>query len=108
MIQINLGYGTDGPYNGPPNMSNIMTPMFQFLGPTNAAWPGTICLPQVPLPAGAQVKPGDLATIQVVELAQHGAALYAVCRLPVVQNLRQGEREGDEAREEEVHASLTS
>ncbi|KOS19464.1 Uncharacterized protein ESCO_000024 [Escovopsis weberi] len=77
MSQINLGYGTDGPDNGPKNMSNIMVKPFQILGPTNAAYPGTICLPQVPLPAGAQVKAGDLATIQVVELAQHGGALYA-------------------------------
>ncbi|EHK42653.1 hypothetical protein TRIATDRAFT_300768 [Trichoderma atroviride IMI 206040] len=76
-LQINLGYGTDGPDGGPPNMSNIMLKPFMLLGPSNNPYPGTVCLPQVPLPAGAIVKAGDMATIQVVELAQHGAALYS-------------------------------
>ncbi|KAL7938419.1 hypothetical protein V8C35DRAFT_292045 [Trichoderma chlorosporum] len=76
-LQINLGYGTDGPDNGPPNMSNIMVKPFELLGPTNNPFPGTVCLPQVPLPAGANVSAGDMATIQVVEQAQHGAALYS-------------------------------
>ena len=75
---MNLGFGTDGPDGGPPNMSHPMVPPFQLLGPSNSPYPGTVCLPQVPLPAGANVKVGDLATIQVVELAQHGAALYSV------------------------------
>ncbi|PNY23396.1 Uncharacterized protein TCAP_06668 [Tolypocladium capitatum] len=74
---INLGFGTDGPDNGPQNMSNPMVHQFEIIGPTNNPFPGTICLPQVPLPVNATVKAGDLATIQVVELAQHGAALYS-------------------------------
>lgn len=74
---INLGFGTDGPDNGPQNMSNPMVHQFQIIGPTNNPYPGTVCLPQVPLPVNATVKAGDLATIQVVELAQHGAALYS-------------------------------
>ncbi|KAK5999239.1 hypothetical protein PT974_01631 [Cladobotryum mycophilum] len=77
LLQINLGYGTDGPDDGPQNMSNPMIKPFQILGPTNNPYPGTVCLPQVPLPVGAEIKAGDLATIQVVELAQHGAALYS-------------------------------
>lgn len=81
-LQINLGYGTDGPDGGPPNMSNIMLKPFMLLGPSNNPYPGTVCLPQVPLPAGATVKAGDKATIQVVELAQHGAALYSVSSGP--------------------------
>ncbi|KAL7948096.1 hypothetical protein V8C42DRAFT_316687 [Trichoderma barbatum] len=76
-LQINLGYGTDGPDGGPPNMSNIMVKPFMLMGPTNNPFPGTVCLPQVPLPAGANVSAGDRATIQVVELAQHGASLYS-------------------------------
>ncbi len=82
-MQVNLGFGTDGPDNGPQNMSNPMVKPFQILGPTNNPYPGTICLTQLPLPVGANVKPGDLATIQIVETAQHGAALYSV-RLPPV------------------------
>jgi hypothetical protein len=39
---------------------------------------GTFCLPQVPLPANYTPKIGDNATIQVIETAQHGAALYNV------------------------------
>jgi hypothetical protein len=75
---VNLGFGTDGPDGGPPNMSNPMVPPFQLLGPSKNPYPGTVCLPQVPLPAGANVRAGDNATIQVVELAVHGAALYSV------------------------------
>ncbi|SPO07288.1 uncharacterized protein DNG_09982 [Cephalotrichum gorgonifer] len=76
-LYINLGFGTDGPHDGPMNMSNSMVPPFQMLGPSNSPFSGTVCLPQVPLPKNAKVKAGDLATIQVVELAQHGAALYS-------------------------------
>lgn len=75
---INLGFGTDGPDDGPKNMSNPMVGPFQIKGPTNNPYPGTICLPQVPLPVNASVKAGDKATIQVVELAVHGAALFSV------------------------------
>lgn len=79
---VNLGFGTDGPDGGPLNMSNPMVPQFQILGPTNNPFPGTICLPQVPLPTNATVKAGDKATIQIVELAIHGAALFSVCGCP--------------------------
>lgn len=74
MIYMNLGLGTV-----PPNMSHPMKTPFGIVGPDNDPYPGTICIPQVPLPAGIEVSPGDNATIQVIELAQHGAALYNVC-----------------------------
>lgn len=77
LIYINLGLGSEGPDGGPINMSNPMTRPFQLIGPTNNPYPGTVCLPQVPLPANTTVQPGDKATIQLVELAQHGAALYS-------------------------------
>lgn len=70
-IYINLGLGAT-----PPNMSHPMVPPFQIVGPTNDPYPGTICLPQVLLPTGVSPKVGDLATIQVIETAKHGAALY--------------------------------
>ncbi|KAB8233107.1 hypothetical protein ETB97_009078 [Aspergillus alliaceus] len=70
-IYINLGLGTV-----PPNMSHPMIPPFQINGPSNDPYPGTVCLPQVPLPASISVSPGDHATIQVIETAKHGAALY--------------------------------
>lgn len=52
---------------------------FEVIGPTNNPYPGTFCLPQVPLPANVTVNVGDLATIQVVETTVHGAGLYNVC-----------------------------
>jgi len=58
-------------------MSFPMVPVFQIVGPNKNPYPGTICLPQVPLPVNASVKVGDNATIQVVETAVHGAALYS-------------------------------
>lgn len=88
---INMGFGTEGanyaPVNetpmyaadtigGPPNMSFPMVPVFQIVGPSKNPYPGTICLPQVPLPANMTVNIGDNATIQVVETAIHGAALF--------------------------------
>ena len=70
---INLGEGSL-----PINMSLPMVPVFQMVGPTNGQFDGGFCLPQVPLPVGYHAKVGDNATIQVVEAAQHGAALYSV------------------------------
>lgn len=74
---INLGFGTDGPDNGPQNMSFPMIPVFEIAGPSKGPYPGTFCLPQVPLPANTTVNVGDNATIQVVEVAVHGASLYS-------------------------------
>jgi len=71
LFYVNLGYGTV-----PPNMSNPMIPAFQIVGPTKDPYPGTFCLPQVPLPVNASVNVGDNATIQIIETAVHGAALY--------------------------------
>jgi hypothetical protein len=68
---INLGFGTI-----PLNMSHPMVPAFQIIGPTAEPYPGSFCLPQVPLPVNASVQIGDNATIQVIETAVHGAALY--------------------------------
>lgn len=68
---VNMGYGTI-----PPNMSNIMVGGIQILGPSKNPYPGSFCLPQVPLPVNATVKVGDNATIQVIETALHGASLY--------------------------------
>lgn len=78
-----MGFGTDGPDNGPWNMSFPMVPPFQILGPSKNPYPGTVCLPQVPLPANTTVKAGDNATIQVVELAVHGASLFSVSLHPL-------------------------
>lgn len=68
---INMGFG-----NQPPNMSFPMLPVFQITGPSREMYNGTFCLPQVPLPANTTVNIGDNATIQVVEAAVHGAALF--------------------------------
>ncbi|KAI9838776.1 MAG: hypothetical protein M1838_004500 [Thelocarpon superellum] len=73
---INMGFQTEGPGTPPLNMSNPMVPVFQITGPSKNPYPGSFCLPQVPLPANASFNIGDNATIQVVETAIHGAALY--------------------------------
>ncbi|GAM82147.1 hypothetical protein ANO11243_001260 [Dothideomycetidae sp. 11243] len=74
-IYINIGVTEPG-HQAPANMSFNVVPPFQIVGPTNEMYNGTVCLPQVPLPANASLKIGDNITIQVVESAQHGAALY--------------------------------
>ena len=63
-------------------MSFPMVPVFQIVGPSKNPYPGSFCLPQVPLPANITVNVGDNATIQVVETAIHGAALYSVYIVP--------------------------
>lgn len=73
LMYVNLGLGTE-----PLNMSHNMVPVFSIQGPSNDMYPGSVCLLQVPLPANISVNVGDNATIQVVEIAQHGAALYSV------------------------------
>jgi hypothetical protein len=70
---FNMGYG-----NEPLNYSHSMAPAFSISGPSNNEYNGTFCMPQVPLPSNYDPKVGDNATIQVIELAQHGAALYNV------------------------------
>ncbi|KAI1827643.1 hypothetical protein F4861DRAFT_535850 [Xylaria intraflava] len=77
LLYMNLGVGTDGPDGGPINMSNPMLSQIQLLGPSNGPYPGTVCFPQVPLPTNWTMNPGDNATIQVVEIAMHGAALFS-------------------------------
>ena len=72
---INLGYA-----NKPLNYSHNAVPVFQIAGTSNQQYDGTFCLPQVPLPASYTPKVGDNATIQVIEIAQHGAAMCNVRR----------------------------
>lgn len=70
-MYFNLGFG-----NNPENYSNVMYNGINLIGPSAQPWPGTFCLPQVPLPAHYTPQVGDNATIQVIETALHGAALY--------------------------------
>ena len=76
-LYINLGDGTL-----PENFSMIMQPVFEITGPQNTIYPGSICLPHVSLPVNYTAVKGNNATIQVIELAQHGAALYNVSPSP--------------------------
>ena len=73
LFYINLGDGTV-----PENYSLIMQPVFGIVGPDNVAYNGSFCLPQVPLPVNYTAVIGTNATIQVIEAAQHGAALFNV------------------------------
>jgi hypothetical protein len=61
-------------------------PLIQIVGPSNNPYPGTMCFPNVSVPADTGVKVGDNATIQVILTAQHGASLFSV-GIPFCQNL---------------------
>lgn len=74
---VNIGINGPGEV-APPNMSHVVVPPFQIVGPDNVAYNGTFCLPQVPLPTNLTFNIGDNITIQVIETAQHGAAIYNV------------------------------
>jgi hypothetical protein len=73
-MYINIGLGEQ-----PDNYSWPIT-RFLLRGPTDNPYPGTVCLPKLSLPADvrSRIKSGDLATIQVVEAAKHGAGLFTV------------------------------
>ncbi len=73
LMYINLGHDTV-----PQNYSLSMQTVFAIVGPSNVLYNGSICIPQVPLPVNYTAKIGDNATIQIIETAQHGAALYNV------------------------------
>lgn len=77
LLYINLGLDKDGPDGGPMNYTTIVD-TWQLLGPSNGPYPGTLCIPEIEVPGDLGVKAGDEATIQVVELATHGASLFAV------------------------------
>ncbi|KAI8201526.1 hypothetical protein K4K52_007133 [Colletotrichum sp. SAR 10_76] len=72
LMYVNIGLG-----EVPSNFTTVMVPMFHLTGPTNDAYDGTVCLPHVPLPRSVEPREGDLATIQVVQAARHGGALFS-------------------------------
>ncbi|KAK2034901.1 hypothetical protein LX32DRAFT_688886 [Colletotrichum zoysiae] len=72
LMYINLGLGEE-----PKSYTTVMVPRFLLTGPTNEVYNGTFCLPKVPIPKGVALKEGDLASIQVVQAAQHGATLFS-------------------------------
>jgi hypothetical protein len=75
--QFYINVGINGPGEAaPPNMSHNVVPPFSIHGPSDVQYNGSFCLPQVPLPTNVTFNIGDNITIQVVELAQHGAAIY--------------------------------
>lgn len=89
LMYINIGLGEE-----PGNYSWPIT-TFGLEGPSNTPYPGTVCLPQLTLPdeVRSRVKSGDLATIQLVEAAKHGAGLFTVSgprtqASHVIENLR--------------------
>ncbi|SPO00800.1 uncharacterized protein DNG_03548 [Cephalotrichum gorgonifer] len=76
-LHINIGLDTDGPDGGPMNFTTPLVKPWQLLGPSNGPYPGTLCLPDVKVPENLGIKAGDNATIQIVELAAHGASLFS-------------------------------
>jgi len=76
LIYINIGINEPG-HVAPRNMSHPIHPVFSIQGPNNQEYPGQFCIPQLGMPPNLDLQVGDNITIQVVELAQHGAALYS-------------------------------
>ncbi|KAH8844086.1 hypothetical protein MCOR27_008561 [Pyricularia oryzae] len=62
----------------PRNCSLPITSVFRVRGPVgDNPFPGTFCLPYLPLPAGLGLKAGDRASIQAVQTHVHGAPAYS-------------------------------
>ncbi|KAK2000480.1 hypothetical protein LX36DRAFT_679640 [Colletotrichum falcatum] len=72
LMYVNLGLGEE-----PKSYTTVMVPRFLLTGPTNDEYEGTFCLPKVPIPKGVTLREGDMASIQVVQAAQHGATLFS-------------------------------
>lgn len=78
LIYINIGIEGEGD-RAPPNMSHpIIDQPFQITGPNNSEYGGQFCIPQLRMPTNVSLSVGQNITLQVVETAQHGAALYSV------------------------------
>lgn len=77
LIYINIGIQEPG-HPAPRNMSHPVHPVIGIEGPHNEQYGGQFCIPQIGMPPNLDLKVGDNITIQVVEIAQHGAALYSV------------------------------
>ncbi|KAK3676951.1 hypothetical protein LTR78_003156 [Recurvomyces mirabilis] len=67
-------------------MSHPVVPPFEITGPTNDEYPGQWCIPQVGMPANVNLTVGQNITIQVIEAAQHGAALYSCVDVTLVED----------------------
>ncbi|RMX98362.1 hypothetical protein D0868_10130 [Hortaea werneckii] len=83
LFYINIGIQEEGQLS-PPNMSHPIVPPFQITGPNNSEYGGQFCLPQTGMPANLSLEPGQNITIQVIETAQHGAALYSCVDVTLV------------------------
>lgn len=70
-IFVNLGLG-----DNVTNFNYTLTPEFW-----NSTGKGTLCVPDLPLPADLSVSDGTKASIQVVTLGESGSALYNVSDL---------------------------
>lgn len=78
-IYINIGKTEFGSLM-PMNYSHSIVPPIALTGVNNSVYPGTVCIPQVGLPAGMTFSVGDNVTIQVVQVAATGEAVYSVSR----------------------------
>jgi hypothetical protein len=87
--QSNLD-GSQATESAPKNMSHPVVPPFQLVGPNNFEYTGQFCLPQIGMPKNLDLQVGTNITIQVIELAQHGAALYNVRSNLTLMNQPQG------------------
>ncbi|KAK0937970.1 hypothetical protein LTR29_010417 [Friedmanniomyces endolithicus] len=84
-IYVNIGIQEMGAL-APPNMSHPVVPPFEITGPNNNYYPGQWCIPQIGMPANVSLQVGQNITLQVIELAQHGAALYSCVDLTLVED----------------------
>lgn len=81
LFYVNIGIIESG-MQAPPNYSHPVVGPLEVTGPNNTQYPGQFCYPQVRMPANITLSVGQNITIQVIEIAQHGAALYSVRFFP--------------------------
>ncbi|EMF13476.1 uncharacterized protein SEPMUDRAFT_148754 [Sphaerulina musiva SO2202] len=84
LFYVNIGIIESG-MQAPPNYSHPVVGPLEVTGPNNTQYPGQFCYPQVRMPANVTLAVGQNITIQVIEIAQHGAALYSCVDVTLVE-----------------------
>jgi hypothetical protein len=79
-VYINLCLGSgEGQESGEVrNCSLTIVGPLELKGPTDEQYAGQVCIPRLGLPKGVTPRSGDLASLQIVQVVKHGAALYSV------------------------------
>ncbi|KAK0654806.1 hypothetical protein B0T16DRAFT_395703 [Cercophora newfieldiana] len=88
-INLCIGPGEGSDAKEVANCSLTITGPLELKGPHDNQYEGQVCIPRLGLPKGVVPKKGDLASLQVVQIVKHGAALYSCADIIFTDDLAQ-------------------